>query len=227
MTVEELEAKVKALEQRVRELEDIEAIKKLQRAYGYYLEHWMAEDLIDLFADSPEATLRIAAGEFRGKDAIRRFFRHGRENVTLEKEPNPAFLHQVMQLCGVVHVDPDGRHAKGRWYGFGANAFPVQGGKINPGWMNGVYEVEYIKENGIWKLLKVRWCMTFHAPWAVSFVPPEKRDDSFMNRPYERNRSMLSPTGTPEETQYPSGFICPFHFKNPVSGRHTVKESVS
>lgn len=218
MDVNELNAKVKMLEQRLQILEDTEAIKKLQRAYGYYLEHWMAEDLIDLFSDSPESTLKIAAGEYRGKEAIRRFFRHGNENNPIPVTENSEFLHQVMQLSGIVNVAPDGKTARGRWYGFGANAFPVAEGKVNPGWMNGVYEVEYIKENNVWKLLKVRWCMTFHAPWVLSFVDPAKREDKFMNRPYER-AGALRPTGVPEETQYPSGFVCPFHFNNPVTGK--------
>ena len=218
MTVQELEAKVKMLENKVRTLEDTEAIKKLQRAYGYYLEHWMAEDVIDLFSDSPEAVLRIAAGEYHGKESIRRFFRHGKENTPIPKADNGEFLHQVMQLSGIVDVAADGKTAKGRWYGFGANAFPIPGGKVNPGWMNGVYEVEYIKESNIWKMLKVRWCMTFHAPWTLSFVDPAKREDKFMNRPYERAEA-LRPTGAPEDTQYPSGFVCPFHFKNPVTGK--------
>jgi hypothetical protein len=222
MTVKELEAKIKTLEDRLRTLEDTEAIKKLQRAYGFYLEHWMAEDLTDLFADSPDATLMIAAGHFRGKKAIRRFFRHGKEDTEMRRELNPEFLHQVMQLSGVVDVAPDGKTANGRWYGFGANAFPIEAGKINPGWMNGVYEVEYIKEKGVWKLLKVRWCMTFHAPWCESVVAPEKRKDLRMDRPYGRNPS-LKPTSGPEETLYPSGFIAPFHFDNPVSGRVAYK----
>lgn len=221
MKMEELEAKVEMLENKLRTLEDIEAIKKLQRAYGYYLEHWMAEDIIDLFSDSPGACLSVAAGEYRGKESIHRFFRHGDENTALEKSDDPEFLHQVMQLSGIVDVAPDGKSAKGRWYGFGANAFPGPGG-INPGWMDGVYEVEYIKENDIWKLLKVRWCMTFHAPWAMSFVDTAKRVDERIDRPYERSAA-LRPTGTPEETLYPSGFICPFHYKNPVSGRETIK----
>jgi hypothetical protein len=222
MTKTELEEKVKMLEKKVQTLEDIEAIKKLQRAYGFYLEHWMAEDLADLFADSPEAQLRIAAGEFTGKEAIRRFFRHGKENTPMPKSDNGEFLHQVMQLSGVVDVEPDGLRAKGRWYGFGANAFPVEKG-VAPGWMNGVYEVEYIKENGIWKMLKVRWCMTFHAPWTLSFVDEKKRVDLRMDRPHEQAGSRgLKPTGEHEHTLYPSGFICPFHFKNPVSGRKTA-----
>ncbi|MBN2241032.1 MAG: nuclear transport factor 2 family protein [Dehalococcoidales bacterium] len=221
MTVEELEAKVEMLENRLRELEDIDKIKKLQRAYGFYLEHWMAEDIIDLFSDSTEACLSVAAGEYKGKESIRRFFRHGNEDTPLERSDDNEFLHQVMQLSGVVDVAPDGKTAKGRWYGFGANAFTSPEG-INPGWMDGIYEVRYIKEHGTWKLLKVRWCMTFHAPWGMSFVDEKKRKDERIDRPYERSEN-LRPTDAPEETLYPSGFIVPFHFKNPVSGRETIK----
>lgn len=222
MDIKELEAKVKALEARLQVLEDIEEIKKLQRAYGYYLEHWMAEDIIDCFADGPDTVLRVAAGEYRGKDKIRHFFHHGRENVEMRKAASPEFLHQVMQLSGIVHVNPDGKTAKGRWYGFGANAFPVEGGKIAPGWMNGVYENEYVKQDGRWKIKKVRWCMTFHAPWCESFVDPSKRKDVRMDRPYGRSAA-LRPDGPPEETLYPSGFICPFHFDNPASGRKALE----
>jgi hypothetical protein len=46
MTIKELEARIKTLEEivksqavEIRALKDIEEIKKLQRAYGYYLEH--------------------------------------------------------------------------------------------------------------------------------------------------------------------------------------------
>ena len=54
MTIKELEAKVKVMEKDLRILQDMEEIKKLQRAYGYYLEHWMAEEIIPLFSDNPK-----------------------------------------------------------------------------------------------------------------------------------------------------------------------------
>jgi hypothetical protein len=219
MKLEEMQQQLTELRARVQALEDTEAIKKLQRAYGYYLQHFMADDLSDLFADGPESCLIIAAGTFKGKEAVRRFFHMGQEG-DMKRLPNPEFLHQVMQLSGVVHVAPDGLTAQGRWYGFGANAFPTKEGKVNPGWMDGIYEVDYVKQEGIWKLRKVRWCMMFHAPWTLSFVPPERREDKMMNRP-EKTSAPLRPTGGPEETQWPSGFICPFHFANPVSGRKT------
>jgi hypothetical protein len=220
MDLAQLEQKVAALEKKVQKLDDIEAIKKLQRAYGYYLEHWMGEDIVDCFADDPNVTLHVAAGVYVGKDHLRRFFRHGKYETPLPYEKRSEFLHQVMQLSGIVDVADDGKTAKGRWYGFGANAFFTDSGKINPGWMNGVYNVEYVKENGVWKLMKVRWCMTFHAPWGMSFVADDRREDQRDDHPYEKAGPMgMNPVSRPETTLYPSGFIAPFHFNHPVTGQ--------
>ena len=231
MSEKELEAKIKVLEAKIKSmgemeskiqrLEDIEEIKKLQRAYGFYLEHWMAEDLVDLFADGEDTELWIAAGKFKGKEAVSRLFLQGNQDKF--RISRNEFMHQVMQLSGIVHVNPGGKTAKGRWYGFGANAFPVEGGKVSPSWMDGVYEVNYVKENGKWKMKKVHWCLTFRAPWTESFVDPAKIDKSRQDRPYQENPA-LRPTAAPDETLYPSGYICPFHFANPVSGRQTVPE---
>ncbi len=224
MTIQELEARIKTLEAKfqemgvlqakIRNLEDIEEINKLQRAYGYYLEHMMVHDIVDLFADGDDVELWVTAGKFKGKEGVRRLYTYIKDSF-----PSPEFLHQLMQLSGIVHVDPDGLNAKGRWYGLGANALPLEGGKINPGWMNGIYEMEYLKQDGKWKIQKLRWCMTFRASWTESFVEPSRRDDSPMDRAENKN---LGPRETAEETRYPSGFICPFHFVNPVSGRKTV-----
>jgi hypothetical protein len=221
MTTEELLAKVEALEKEVQRLKDIEEIKYLQRAYGFYLENWMGEDLADLFVDSPDAVLKIAAGQFVGSENIRIFFRHGMKDVPHHKSDNPEFKHQVMQLQGVVDVAPDGKTARGRWYGFGANAFPHKDG-VSPNWMGGTYLVEYVKDNGIWKLKEVHWCMAFNATYGGSWVKPDRRKDNLTDRPHHPD-SPLGKISLPpaEDALYPSGYIPPFHFKNPVSGRAT------
>jgi hypothetical protein len=79
---EELETKIKALsettaklEARFTRIEDIEAIKKLQRAYGYYLEHWEEENLIGLWSHRPDITLEInAGGQYKGWEGIKQAF---------------------------------------------------------------------------------------------------------------------------------------------------------
>ena len=88
--------------------------------------------------------------------------------------------------------------------------------------MGGTYEVEYVKDEGKWKLKGVHWCLAFNAPYGASWVPESRRKDKRSDRPYDP-KSDLGKVALPpaEDALYPSGYICPFHFKNPVSGRAT------
>ena len=87
MNTSEMESRIKELENEVRKLRDLEEIRRLQKSYGYYLEHWMADEIIDLFSDSPGVTLSLFAGIYIGKESVRRYF------VNESPEPNPEFLH--------------------------------------------------------------------------------------------------------------------------------------
>lgn len=62
----------KDLEARVQKLEDIEAIRKLQYAYGYYIQHWQEEELVGLFSKS--ACIDMGKGGlYQGEKGIRMF----------------------------------------------------------------------------------------------------------------------------------------------------------
>ena len=212
-TVKTLQEQVKTLQEQTQALRDIEEIKKLQRAYGYYLENWMTDEVADLFSDRPDTVLLVHAGEFRGMEGVKRFFRPRGEDKGRRR---PEFFHQVMQLSPIIDVAADGKTAKGRWYGFGANATPVKDG-VFQGWMNGVYENEYIKENGKWKIWKLGWYMYFFAPYFKGWVAPERQcDKDFQHQPPQ-----LNPDGPSLDTFYPAPFICQPHFNHPVTGKAT------
>ena len=92
----ELEAKVKGLTQTVDQLKemvalqkktvqkleaelqgtkDIEAIKKLQKAYCYYLEHWEEEQILGLWSHSPDITAEINdSGQYKGWENVKRYY---------------------------------------------------------------------------------------------------------------------------------------------------------
>jgi hypothetical protein len=216
-TVKELEAKIKILENQLRSqekilrtLQDIEEIKKLQRAYGYYIEHWMAQEIIDLFSDSPDVSLTLAAGAYRGKEGVIGYFEH-------LKNKNPEFLHQVMQLSGIVDVDPDGITAKGRWYGYGAVALPMDKGVVQR-FVSGIYECEYVKEDGKWKIKKLRFDQTYNATPARGWVKPERVVEV---GPEESLPVFQADVPRAFSPRYPSGYIFPFHYKHPVTGKET------
>ena len=63
-------AEIDALAAEVQRAEDVHAIKRLQRTYGYYLDKGMWADLAELFAD--DAVANYPAGIFVGKDSIRK-----------------------------------------------------------------------------------------------------------------------------------------------------------
>jgi len=153
-------------------------------------------------------------GIFLGKEGVRRYFTGEKDRYS-----NPELLHQIMQLSGVVDIAPDGRTAKGRWYGFGAAAIP-RGKGIIQNLTGGIYAVTYIKEGGKWKILKIMWNPSYMCPSAEGWVKPEwvaaVSSDSTTTSPKPDKPRALNP-------QYPSGYIVPFHYKHPVSGK-TISE---
>jgi hypothetical protein len=211
MKAKEMEARIKELEGKVRVLEDIEEIKRLQKAYGYYLEHWMNAEILDLFADRPDLVLNGAEG---GKEDLREFFKS-----LSDLSQNPEFLHQAMQLSGIVDVNPDGKTAEGRWYSLGAVALPTGKG-VRPISLNGIYTVEYVKENDKWKIQKLKFHPIILAPPDEGWVKKERIAAIVPSE--SGKRGPARPLDS--DARYPSGYIVPLHFKHPVTGKKTGEE---
>jgi hypothetical protein len=214
MNLEQMEARMKELENKVRILDDLEDIKKLQRSYGYYIEHWLYEDLIDCFSDSPETELNILVGVYLGKEGIRRYFAGEKQ-----RSGDPELMHQVMQLSAVVDVSPDGKTAQGRWYGFGCVSVPSPEGVVQ-NISGGIYNAKYIKENGKWKILKLIWNPAYTFDPREGWVKPERV------APIAYKKLAVPPKpdkSRPLDTRYPSGYIAPFHYRHPVTGNQTTE----
>ena len=206
-TVEELKSATQSAQ-------DIEAIKKLQRAYGYYLEHWQEKELLGLWSHSPEITVEINdSGEYKGWKNVKKYFHfpyHYSAYADLGKAP-PEYLHIGMPIAGIVDIDPNGKTAKGRWYGFFLIAQP-RGGKFGAFVACGIWENEYIKENGIWKLKKIFWNDIFSSPW----------EDGWVKTPVLENlppKDRPAPGPNTNYLTYPSGYVFPYHYKHPVTGK--------
>jgi hypothetical protein len=219
MTAKEMEARIKALEKKVGLLEDVNEVKRLQRVYSYYVMHMMRDEIADCFADDPDVTLHWLEGTWKGKEGVNRYFGVG----TDRPEPPPGFLHQVMPIAGVVDVNPDGKHAKGRWYSFGGVAVPNQAtGKTMPSIVGGLYEIEYIKENGVWKMWKVDWII----PLSIKISPDSWTMVEDLGKMIENFKApgadIQAVKGDP---RFVSGYIFPFHYKHPVTGKPTSEKA--
>ena len=212
--VVKLSGTVKNLETRLQITEDIDNIKKLQNAYGFYLEHWQEEELIGLFSHSDDVAVEINDfGLFKGWEEIKNCYRfedHYPEYPGLKKAPG-EYLHIMMPIAGIVDLNPDCKTAKGRWYGFFLGAQRKQG-VLRAMIACGTWENEFIKEEGIWKILKIFWNDIISSPLDEGWV----KTPALLN-PKHKNAHAAGPN-THFHT-YPSGYIFPYHYKNPVTGK--------
>jgi hypothetical protein len=146
------------LEQQATQLADIQAVKRLQRAYGYYLDRSDWDNIVDLLTD--DATLEYGpAGVFVGKAHARALLYaigYGKAGL------RPQQLREHVQLQPVITIAPDGQSAQGRWRAI------VLLGQFHEyaRWQTGPYECEYRKEHGVWKISKLHWVETFTVPVA-------------------------------------------------------------
>jgi hypothetical protein len=159
--------------------------------------------------------LNILVGVYQGKEGIRRYFEGEKA-----RSVNPDVLHQVMQLSGIVDISPDGQSAEGRWYGFGAVSIPTGKGVLQ-NISGGIYNAKYIKEDGKWKILKLIWNPTYMFDTRVGWVKPEKAAALTIN---DLQKAPRPDTARPVDTRYPSGYIAPFHYRHPVSGKQTTEK---
>lgn len=202
-----IEAALDDVEKRIGLLEDVAQIERLHSVYGYYLARNQWDHLAGIFAD--DGTIEIALrGVYVGKASVRR-------NLDLygEQGIHHGVQHNHMQYQPVIHVAPDGRTAKMR-----SRAFSIMGNYGQAGlFMGGVYENELVKENGIWKIRKDQVFNTYFAPYDLGWRDLVPRDPPGIT---ESNPPDQPPSVIFE--MYPSTFVPPFHYDNPVTGRPVI-----
>ncbi len=197
------------LEADVTAAEDISAIKRLQRAYGFYVDKGMWEDVADLYAD--DAVANYPAGVYIGKDSIRAhlYMNVGGGKIGENGLPDGR-IYNHMNIQPVVHLNPGGRTAKGRWRAFAM--FGGFGGGAT--WAEGVYEMTYVKDAGVWKIETLDYYSGFGASYATGWVPPQQPRTPGGGR----FRTLAHPPDRPREAAcegFPAACIAPFHYANP------------
>ena len=177
---------------------------------------------MDCFADHEETALYWLEGAYLGKDAVKRYFGIANE----QPHQPPEFLHQVMPIAGVIDLDPDGNRARARWYSFGAHSLPAGGNNFRKSFVAGIYEIEYIKQADIWKILKINWLIPYAIDLPIeSWRWPEKIGESIGNpRGLLLNLSLTSFRPVTRDL-WPATF---YHsISHPVTGKPTSEDRIN
>ena len=138
------DSKLDRLEIDIVRAEDVSALKKLQRAYGYYADRGLWEDLADLFA--ADAVANYPSGGFDGNASIRAMFVQNLGQGKPGLAEGRIYNHTILQP--VIDLAPDGATATGRWRVLGML------GRLGAAasWADSLYRFDYVKKDGHWKI---------------------------------------------------------------------------
>lgn len=136
-----------SLVQKIDRLNDEDAVRNLQHAYGYYVDRKMWDDVVDLFAEDCAVEID-GLGTFRGRSGVRQAMermgpaglRHG------ELNDRPIF-------DTIVQVLPGGHEAISRGIELGMLG---EADKGTAHWEITVFRNRFVKEDGLWKLRELR-----------------------------------------------------------------------
>ncbi len=165
-------ASLAALESSIAALNDEDAIRNVQHAYGYYVDRRMWDDVVDLFAK--DCLVEIAGvGTFKGPEGVRRAM----------ERMGPAGLSQGVLndhpiFDTLVRLQPGGgTEALSRGLELGQIGDADKGTQH---WEFTVFRNRFVKEDGIWKLRELHLFPVVNADYAEGWgrggvSPPDNR----------------------------------------------------
>jgi hypothetical protein len=165
-----LQQRIDRLEALTQRVEALSAIKRLQHAYGHYAELGLWHDFADLFADTGIGYYTQGALD---REGIRKLFLNDVGGGQVGLKDGRIYPHISMQP--VITLAADGQSAKGRWH-----IMAMLGGyQSTASWSGGVYENQYMRENGVWKMKEVRYFQQYSGRYEASGWTPTKDQTAF------------------------------------------------
>lgn len=139
----------------------IHAVQNLMGRYSHLLAVRGDAGVKDLFALKTEGVSWRTPGGPVGIAEMHERFAHPQEDI------GPGVLRMHAMLSPVIEVAGDGKTAKGVWDSFG----PQIGGESDVGsWMWIKYAVDFIKEDGEWKIWHLQIAPIFFTPYDKSIT---------------------------------------------------------
>jgi hypothetical protein len=145
----------------VERAESVRHVKRLQDTYAQYSQFGLWNEMAALFA--ADAELVRGDDRVRGQAGIGEYFLHtfggGRHGLP------EGGLHTQLSMRPLINVSADGRTAKGRWWEWSLTG--RYGG--NADWAGGIYENEFVQEDGVWKFARMHYYPMIAGPYETGW----------------------------------------------------------
>jgi SnoaL-like domain len=180
---------VERLAARVERLEDTIEIEQLQSKYVHYLFKQRFERIVDeCFAKKlPDVSVEFSdSGVYRGLESVRALYRSFEVTKTI-----PGFFILHMTVNPVIEIANDGLSARSHWLSPGA-----AGSDRSAAWIWGPFYVDYVKEDGRWRIAHSNLVPLFRNRYETSWaqaadhgtvrgvLPAEPDEPSTLYKPY-------------------------------------------
>jgi hypothetical protein len=130
----------------------VTACENLMNKYQMYHMKWMRTEETHLFAlNSPGACVEMLWGIYDEPESVLRW----KKMEGYGQPPHKGVLALHCMTTPIIEVAGDGQTAKGLWLMFGAETGALPGDeKPRANWGVGQFAMDFIKENGEWKIWK-------------------------------------------------------------------------
>ena len=180
---------------------DVADINNLMSLHSWY--HAAMQNDVELekiWSKRPDVIWAQQTGYFKGMDSIRKYYG---QKATPEVTEGGFVWHTI--TSPVVVVADDRQTAKGVWYTPGVGGKLNKDGSGNAGWMWEKYGVDFVREEGQWKIWHMRVYTDFSVPvggrmgegGGMGAPPPQPSWDHTYQHPYEAWAPGVSPKLVP------------------------------
>jgi len=154
---------IAALSARVQRLEDTLEIQKLQARYVHYLFTQRFDRIVEeCFAKGlPDVSVEFSdSGVYRGLESVRALYQAFESTKRI-----PGFFIMHTAVNPYIEIAQDGRSARSHWLSPGA-----AGSDASASWIWGPYYIDYVKENGGWRIAHSNLAPLFRNRYEVSWA---------------------------------------------------------
>lgn len=193
------------LERKLQKLEAQEACRNLMGRYSFYHTAFRNREYVKLWAQREDAILVMPWGTYRGYDGVKKCYLedHGDRSdpEVLKVMAGAVMMHEVD--TEVIEVAEDLKTAKAAFLsqghetwvereGSGIGMQSGDEGKAHAEWAWSKYAVDFIREDGEWKIWHMRLYPLFKAEYGKSWVDePQPSDGDYSFKNAEKNKTPM------------------------------------